>query len=70
MAQKLVCLTKYVNGPRGLVYEAGQVFDASSSLREFLLGDAPGSFEDYVPKRKARRKPPRNKAVEAAQEVK
>ena len=65
MAGKLKCLQRYVNAPRGLVFEEGQIFDTNYALRHFLLTDAPGCFELYEPE-KAIKSPPRDKAVKSA----
>ena len=69
MAQKLKCLARYVNVPAGLVFRPGQIFDASSSLRDFLLSDAPECFEEY-PKRRRKQARVANKAILEAVEEK
>jgi hypothetical protein len=66
MAGKLKCLQRYVNAPRGLVFEEGQIFDTNYALRHFLLIDAPGCFEPYESEEKAIKTPPRDKAVKSA----
>ena len=63
---RLRCVGRYVNGPAGLVYQVGQVFDASSSLAAMLLSDAPECFE-VVERKRARG---RDKMVKAAPEDK
>jgi len=74
MAEKLRCVLGYRNEAQGLVYEAGQVFEAEPQLRMFLMSDAPGCFE--VVRARAKRKPRRraaraqNKAVLEAVEEK
>lgn len=68
---KLRCTSNYRNEPRGLAFEAGQVFDAEPQLRLFLMADAPGCFEPAPeepepepPVARAVRKPARHKMVE------
>ena len=73
MAEKLRCVLGYRNDAQGLVYEAGQVFEAEPQLRMFLMSDAPGCFEVVrEPRARTRRKAakPRNKAILDAVEEK
>ena len=70
MAQKLKCIAEYTNKARGLYYKPGQIFDASSSLRDFLMNNARGCFVDYNPRSKRVKRPAENKAIMAAQEDK
>jgi hypothetical protein len=46
---KLKCVSRYVNEPQQLAFNAGDVFDASPALAQFLKADSPGSFSDYDP---------------------
>lgn len=68
MAQKLKCVGRYRNDPRNVVYQVGEVFEASDEDAAYLLADAPGCFEVVV--EKAVRKPARDKAVRSAPEDK
>lgn len=63
MAKKLRALGRYENGPRSLVYVAGQEFDATDDLFLFLMADAPGNFEPVTEQAKAVEKPPVDKMV-------
>ena len=44
---KLKVLGRYSNEPRGLVYAEGQIIEVDEGLAAYLLGDSPGSFEEY-----------------------
>jgi len=66
--KKLRCVSSYRNQDEG--YTAGQVFEAEDEPAEWLMNDAPGSFELVQPtteKPKTRRvaKPPKTTAVQA-----
>jgi len=63
---KLRCLRDYAN--REMVYQAGDVFEASSELWLFLQSDSPGTFEVFKevvepPQDKAVKSPPRSKTT-------
>ena len=63
----LRALGRYVNEPRGLAYNAGEVFEVDPALLAFLLADAPGTFEHVVLPAKAVTAPARDKAVKTPQ---
>lgn len=65
----LRALGRYVNEPRGLAYNAGDVFDADPSMASYLLADAPGTFEQVVQGKQVEA-PPANKAVKAPERSK
>lgn len=62
MIVKLRALGRYVNEPRGLAYNAGDVFEADQATAAYLLADAPGTFERVVLAKQVEA-PPANKAV-------
>jgi len=63
---RLLCIGRYVNEPRNLAYNTGDVFEADETLAAFLLADAAGCFAP-APAAKAVPEPPRDKAIKAAQ---
>lgn len=63
---KLKAIHRYFNGPRGLAYPEGTVFEADEPLAAFLMVDAPGCFEEV----KAVEQPPKDKAIKRAPEDK
>jgi len=58
---KLRCVSGYTNGPAGLVFRAGDEFNANEELARFLLADAPGCFKEVLVKKAGR--PRKNKAI-------
>lgn len=64
----LRCVKPYRNGPRSLVYEAGQEFEVDEELQQFLFSDAPGCFEEATVK--AVKAPTRDKAVRSPKRAK
>jgi len=62
MGKKIKFLNRYVNGPKGLAFVAGQEVEVTDPVYFYLRTDSPGSFEDVV-ETKAVKKPARNKAV-------
>ena len=64
MAKKLVALSEYHNGPRGLHYKPGDVIEPSDELYLFLMADAPGCFvAEPEPTAKAIDAPPVDKML-------
>lgn len=68
MGTKLIALSNYTNGPRGLQFRKGDTFEANGELYAFLMADAPGVFGEpeaapEQPQGKTLDKPPANKAV-------
>lgn len=64
MGQKLIALSEYTNGPRGLHYRPGEVITVTDAEYLFLMADAPGCFEQYVePEGKALDAPPADKML-------
>lgn len=49
MGKKLRANSEYVNGPRGLHYRPGDIFEPSDALYLFLMVDAPGVFDVVTP---------------------
>lgn len=45
---KLLCIGRYTNAPRGLFFQLGDVVE-DADVVEFLLRDAPGCFEVAEP---------------------
>lgn len=63
---RLLCIGRYVNEPRNLAYNTGDVFEADETLASYLLADAPGCFAP-APAVKAVAAPTVDKAIKAAQ---
>lgn len=61
---KMRCLNRYENLPHHMTFAAGTVFEATPEVRQYLMADAPGCFED-VEDVKALDEPPRDKAIKA-----
>lgn len=58
---RLRAIGRYENQPLNLAFNRGEEFEADESQADFLLRDAPGSFE-YV-EQKQLKTPPANKAI-------
>jgi len=57
------------NEPRGLAYNAGDVFEADQATATYLFADAPGTFEP-ITQAKQVDAPPANKAIKAPERSK
>jgi len=42
---KIISKGRYENGPRGLFFKRGELFEADGELLQFLQQDAPDNFE-------------------------
>jgi hypothetical protein len=66
---RLRALGRYVNEPRNLAWNKGEVFEADDALAAFLLADAPGTFE-RVTEAKAMAAPVADKAIKTPDKAK
>lgn len=61
---KLIAKGNYRNDPLNVVYRKGDTIEVDDALGEFLLRDAPGTFEKAIATpAKAGASPPADKAV-------
>jgi hypothetical protein len=68
---RLRALGRYVNEPRNLAWNKGEVFEADADLAAFLLADAPGTFERVAEsKSKAITEPAMDKAIKSPDKAK
>lgn len=63
---RILCVSRYVNQARGLVYAEGDEFNADEEEVAYLMNDSPGSFKalDSPPANKAILDAPESKAIE------
>lgn len=55
----------YTNGPRGLQFRPGEVFEVNDALFAYLMADAPGVFVEFVPEPPVVAGEPTPKALDA-----